>query len=140
MSNFTITNGCNIPVNVQTGTIPNMGGALLDYMQLMTFTRITKSVVAFREYETSEDISFWGVMQPLTTRDLVLKPEGQRAWSWYRLIAQASPLGSLLKLNVDEIVLWLGKQTRVMSTQNFSLYSYIEYQLVQDWTGEPPTP
>lgn len=141
MSNNTIANACNVPLNEQQGTIPNMGGALLDYMQSMTFTRVVKTTVAFRLVETAEDISFFGVIQPLSERSLSLKPEGQRAWTWFKLIAQAQPNDALLTLNVDEVVTWLGRQTRVMGRKYYGIYSYVEYSLVQDWTGQgPPTP
>jgi hypothetical protein len=141
MSNNTIANAANVPLNVQQGTIPNMGGALLDWMQQMTFTRVVKTMVGFRVVETPTDVNFWGVIQPLTERQLFLKPEGQRAWTWFQLFAQIEPQGALLTLNVDEIVTWLGKQTRVMARKDYALYSYVEYHLVQDWTGSgPPTP
>lgn len=141
ISNNTIANACNVPINIQQGTVPNMGGALLDYMQQMTFTRVTKSIVAFRVVETATDISFWGVIQPLNERSLQLKPEGQRAWTWLKLIAQAQPDDALLMLNVDEVVTYLGKQTRIMGRTNYGIYSYIEYSLAQDWLGQgPPTP
>lgn len=141
MSNNTIANACNVPLNEQQGTIPNMGGALLDYMQSMTFTRVVKETVGFRLVETATDITFWGVIQPLTERQLMLKPEGQRAWTWFKLYAQAQPNDALLTLNVDEVVTWLGRQTRVMGRTYYGIYSYVEYSLVQDWIGQgPPTP
>lgn len=141
MSNFTIANGCNVPVNVQTGTIPNMGGALLDYMQQMTFTRITKSIVAFREVETSENINFWGVVQPLSGRQLEMKPEGQRKWNWISVHAQNDANNAVIDLAPDEIIIYLGIQYRVMSAKDYSNFSYSYYELVEDYTGEgPPTP
>lgn len=140
-SNYTIGNGKNVPLNVQAGTIPNMGGTLLDWMQPMTFTRIVKTTVAFRLVEADDVINFWGIIQPLTDRALVLKPEGQRAWTWYKLIAQCAPLDAILTLQVDDVVIYLGTQTRVMARRDYSIYSYVEYNLVQDWTGSgPPTP
>lgn len=138
MSNYTIANGCNIPINVQTGTIPDMGDALKDWFQMMTFTRVIKSIVAYREVESAVDVNFWGVIQPLSPRALMLKPEGQRAWTWFQLFAQAKPQEAVLTLDVDEVVTWLGKQTRVMARKDYALYSYVEYHLVQDWTGSGP--
>lgn len=138
MSNFTIPNANNVPLNVQTGTIPNMSDALRDWYQPMTFTLVSKTTDGFRVVETAEDINFWGVIQPLTERELQLKPEGQRAWTWYKLHAQVQPNDALLTLNVDDVVIYLGRQTRVMGRKYFGIYSYIEYSLVQDWTGSGP--
>ncbi len=130
----TIQNGANVPLNTQSGTVPNMGGALLDWFQSMVFELVSKTTEAFQVLETGEEINFQGVIQPLSARDLALKPEGQRAWTW--LMLHASPS---LQLNVDEVVKYLGVQTRVMARKDYSLYSYIYYELVQDWTGSGPT-
>jgi hypothetical protein len=125
----TIQNAKNTPLNVQTGTIPNVYGALLNWFQPMVFKLVTKSVKGFREVETKQAIEFEGVIQPFKARDLILKPEGQRAWTWLWLHASPS-----LALSVDDIVDYDGVPTRVMSKTDYSIYGYITYQLVQDWT------
>ncbi len=130
----TIANGKNKPLNVQTGTVPDVSGALKDWFQPMTFELVTKTTEAFQVVEAGEPITFMGVIQPLRSRDLMLKPEGQRAWTW--LMLHADPV---LSLQVDEVVLYLGVQTRVMARKDFSTYGYNEYQLVQDYTGSGPT-
>lgn len=131
----TIPNGANTPLNAQAGTVPNLSGALLDYFQPMVFTRVTKTVGAFQAIESAEEINFRGVIQPLTDRALQLKPEGQRAWTWLMLHAQP-----VLTLDVDEVVNYLGVQTRVMARKDYTLYGYVQYELVQDWTGSGPYP
>jgi hypothetical protein len=129
----TISNGSNRPLNTRAGTVPQMGGALQNWFQPMVFTRVVKTVSGFQVVETPEDINFQGVIQPFTDRQLFLKPEGQRAWTWFLL--HADPV---LKLDVDEVVSYLGEQTRVMSRRDYSIYGYVEYHLVQDWTGSGP--
>ncbi len=124
----TIQNAKDIPLNAQTGTIPNVGGAMLNWFQPMTFTLVEKSVVGFREVETKTPIEFHGVIQPWKARDLNQLPEGQRAWSWYWV--HATPA---LKLEVDDIIEYLGVPTRVMSVNNYEIYGYIAYSLVQNW-------
>lgn len=133
MSYHTIPNGKNVPINVRTGTVPDVSGALKDWFQLMTFEPVGKIVQGFQVVETGTPIKFWGVIQPLTERQLVLKPEGQRAWTWFLL--HADPV---LTLQVDDVVLYLGKQTRVMSRKDYANYGYVEYHIVQDWTGAGP--
>jgi hypothetical protein len=44
----------------------------------------------------------------------------------------------VLALQVDDVVLYLGVQTRVMARQDYSIYNYVYYELVQDWTGSGP--
>ena len=129
----TIQNGRDVPLNVQTGTVPNMAGAMLDWFQPMIFELVTKSVTAFQALEVGEEISFMGVWQPLTGRRLEIKPEGERKWSWYLVHSQIC-----LPLNVDEVIKYRGTQYRIMSQKNYDIYGYYEYELVEDYTGSGP--
>lgn len=136
MPNNTIPNGANRPLTFQQGTVPDVSGALQDWFQAMVFTRVVKTTVGFQLEETAVDVNFQGVIQPLTERQLALKPEGERAWTWFML--HADPV---LTLQVDEVVTWLGKQTRVASRKDYAMYGHVIYELVQDWLGSgPPTP
>lgn len=130
-----IKNASNTPLNANSGTVPDMSGALLQWFQPMIFGIVTKTVTDFQVVETVNDVKFMGVWQPLSLRQLMLRPEGERAWSWYWLHSDPS-----LDLHVDDIVVYLTKQFRVMAKKDYSLYQYQEYQLVQDWTGSGPTP
>lgn len=128
-----IANGKDTPLNVKTGTVPDVSGALQDWFQPMSFETVSKTVDAFQVVEAGTVIEFQGVIQPFTERQLLLKPEGQRAWTWLWLHADPS-----LTLQVDEVVTYLGVQTRVMSRKDFKIYGYVEYHLVQDWEGSGP--
>lgn len=128
-----ILNAKDILLNASTGTVPNVSDAMLDWFQPMTFGVVTTTVQNFQSVQVQTDFSFMGVIQPLTERQLMLKPEGQRAWSWFLLHADIS-----LRLEVDSVVNYLGKQYRVMSNKDWSLYGYLEYHLVTDWTGSGP--
>lgn len=129
----TIQNGKNTPLNTNSGTVPNVNGAMLQWFQPMIFTAVTKIVVGGEVIETGTPINFRGVIQPLSNRDLLIKPEGERAWTWYMLHADPS-----LSLNVDDVVNYLGQQTRVMARKDYRLYGYIYYELIQDYTGSGP--
>lgn len=129
----TIGNGVNTPLNQQTGTVPNVGGAMLDWFQPMTFVQVLKRIVGFQAFETATAILFRGVVQPLQARRLLLKSEGQRAWTWLWMHSDPS-----LRLEVDDVVVYLGVQTRVMARKDYTIYGYIEYELCQDWTGAGP--
>src|ERR1017187_8759187 len=117
-----IPNAANLPLFNKSGTVPDVSGAMQDYFQAMTFTPLVKTVSGFQVVETATPTTFQGVIQPFTERQLQLKPEGQRAWTWLWLFADP-----VLILEVDDVVLYNGVQTRVMSQKDFSLYGYIEY-------------
>lgn len=129
-----IGNGKNTPLNALAGTVPQVGDAMLDWFQPMVFEPVVKTVSGFQVVETTTPIQFMGVWQPLTERQLMMKPEGQRAWSWFWVHADPS-----LILQVDSVITYLGVQYRVMTHKDFRLYGYVEYHLVQDWEGAGPT-
>lgn len=126
----TILNSANVPLNKQSNTLPNMSDALRNWFQKMTFVRLVKKTVNFQLEESECRIDFRGVIQPLKSRDLILKPEGQRAWTWLEL--HSDPV---LILMVDDIVRYNGIKTRVMARTDYSRYGYIRYELVQDWNN-----
>lgn len=129
-----IPNGKNTPLDARAGTVPDVSDAMFDWFQPMTFEPVGKVVSGFQVVETATPVNFLGVWQPLTERALQLKPEGQRAWSWFWVHAEPS-----LVLEVDDVVQYLGVQYRVMTHKDYRLYGYVEYHLVTDWTGSGPT-
>jgi hypothetical protein len=129
-----IANAANRPLFDKAGSVPDVSGAMQDYYQPMVFTPVAKIVQGFQVVETGNPINFQGIMQPFSGRQLLLRPEGERAWTWFTL--HADPV---LTLQVDDVVEWRGKQTRVMGRKDYQLYGYCEYQLAQDWTGSGPT-
>jgi len=131
----TIANGANLPLFGKQGSVPDVSGALQDYFQNMVFTKLKKTVTGFQAVEGAVFINFRGVIQPFSSRQLMLKEEGQRAWTWFTLNADPS-----LTLQVDDVVNYNDVQTRVMARRDYSLYGYVEYEIVQDWTGSGPVP
>ena len=128
-----IANAANKPLFAKSGTVPDVSGALQDYYQQMTFSPVGKIVSGFMVQETGAPVVFQGTIQPFTERQLLLKPEGQRSWTWF--LVHADPV---LTLDNDDVLIWNGKQSRVMARKDYALYGYIEYHLVQDWTGVGP--
>lgn len=128
-----IANASSLPLFFKAGTVPDVSGAMQDYFQAMTFDLLTKTTQGFQVVETTVPITFQGVIQPYNSRQLLIKPEGQRAWTWFTLHADPT-----LTLQVDDVVLYKGIQTRVMTRKDYVLYGYVEYELVQDWLGSGP--
>lgn len=124
-----IKNGKNVPLNQSSGTVPNMGSVIVGWFQAMTFVVVTKSQVNFETKETVSTVTFKGVIQPYTPEQLSIRPEGERTWKWYKIHADTS-----LKLITDDKVTYLGVNYRVMSRSDFSLYGYIEYDVIEDYT------
>lgn len=130
----TIANGADRSIAASAGTLPQMGGAMRNWFQAMSFDVVTKTTVGFQVKETMTNVEFRGVIQPFQAQRLAQKPEGQRAWTW--LLLHSEPV---LSLKPDDVVIYKGKQTRVMALKDYSLNGFLEYELVQDYTGAGPT-
>lgn len=128
-------NAASIPLNQVAGTVPNMSGALQGWFQLMTFKVIAKSIEGFLLTETPTTTSFRGVWQPFTAEQLKMVPDGQRSWKYFTVHAETS-----LKLNTDDVVIYQGTQYRTLQKLDYTEYGYLEYHLVQDYTGSGPNP
>lgn len=129
----TIINASSIPLTRKRGTIPDVSGSLMDWFQLMQFQQVIKQNIGYQVVEDALPTNFWGMIQPLIPRKLYMKPEGQRAWSWYLVHAEPA-----LVLKVDDVIVLNGVMTRVMSRRNNENFGYVEYEMVQDWIGSDP--
>lgn len=126
-----IRNAGSIPLNEQAqGTVPDVSGALQSYYQPMVFEPVQKTITGYQIVETGNPINFRGVIQPLSGRQLMMKPEGERSWNWSLLHCDTA-----LTLSPDDVVYFRGKPTRVMTQKPFGLYGFYVYELVQDWEG-----
>ena len=89
---------------------------------------------AFQALELGNPQNFWGLVQPFSDRQLLILPEGERAWTWFWLFADP-----VLTLQVDDVIVFRGKQTRIMTRKDFGIYEYVQYAAIQDWTGSGPS-
>lgn len=123
-----ITNGKDKLLSANPGSLPNLSGAMQNWTQQITFTVITKSTVNFVVKEVETDYTCPAIVQPFTSKQLQMKPEGQRAWNWQRI---HSDIG--LQLTTDDRVKFLGTKYRVMQKWDYSQYGYVEYDVVEDY-------
>ena len=90
------------------------------------FALVAKAAVDFDVVETKANVVwFSGTFQPLPSRRLLLKPEGQRSWKWWTL-------WTATKLNLDDVVKdKCNKQYRVMSSDDWDAAGYYCYELLE---------
>jgi len=125
-----IKNAKDTPLNLNPNTLPNMSEALDGWFQNMTFTKIEKSVVNFKNVEVKTSYTTKGVKQPMSAQSIQMKPEGQRAWIWVTIHCLPD-----LILNIDEIVFYMDVPYRVKSKMDYKEYGYLSYDLVEDYDG-----
>lgn len=131
-----IFNANSVPLSENNGTNPNMADTIMNWFQLLTFEKITKTIDAtFQVVETTTPLEFQGVLQPFNPRQLMMKPEGQRRWRWYTI--HALPV---LQLFPDDVLVdQKGIQYRIKDKLNYERYGYCEYHAIEDYTGSGPT-
>jgi hypothetical protein len=123
-------------INLAQGDIPDLRETLDGWFQNLVFEKVGKLVssgTAFQAVETTTLLPFRGIVVPEKSWSLLLKPEAQRTWKFWKVYAEVS-----LKLFTDDVILWQGVQTRVTDVTDYSLYGYMEYSIAQDWTAKGP--
>lgn len=105
-------------------SLPNLTQAMTSWFQDITVNVITKTVVNFSLQEVRNEVTFEGVMQPLSAQDLKILPEAQRSWVWQQLHCEPS-----LVLNLDDVIEYGGLSYRVMAKKDYLQYGYVEYHL-----------
>ncbi len=126
-----IQNGCNTPLNANPGTLPSVQSAIFDFFRPMIFTKIVKTIVRANLVETPTSFNTKGMLQPLGPQKLQMKPEGQRKWKWKQLHVLPD-----IDLTPDDKITILGVEFRVMDKYEWAEYGYLEFHVVEGYTGE----
>lgn len=129
-----INNASSSTLNKAVNTnLPNVSAAVVKWFQPMSFFKVTKTTVAYQESEEMVETKTMGTWQPLKPREVSYKPEGQRAFSWFRLHALPD-----FVLEEDEVVIKDGVQYRVKGFWPYNEYGYVEYHMYEDYSGRGP--
>lgn len=129
-----LQNASNVLLTTNPGTLMNMTETILDWFQLLTFEKITKSVVNFKLQEVCTVQQFYGVVQVFSPTQLMIKPQGQRDWNWKTIHSFPT-----LVLNTDDVIIYQGQAHRIMLKIDYVTHGYVEYHMIEDYTGSSPT-
>lgn len=113
--------------------LPNVSGAVMAYMQELTFDLVKKRLVDGILQETRTTIETLGVRQVVDPQKLNIKEEGQRSWRYEDLHI---PADEDIDINIDDIVIFKNNQYRVIEKYDYSEYGYIEYMIAQTFKGD----
>lgn len=115
--------------------IPNMSQTLTGWEVPLTLVKVIQDIVDGDASFTTEQVTFLGVVQPLRTEQLELKPEGQRSWEWLWIHAKSGTLN----LHTADKILFNSKTYKVEGVKDYSLNGFVEYELVRDYETIPET-
>ena len=109
--------------------LPQMSNTLNGWEIPLTLTKVVQKIVNGDRVTEEQRINFQGVFQPLRDEQLQYKAEGERSWSWYWIHAKAGTLN----LKTQDKIIFENKKYKVISVKDYSLYGYIEYQVIADY-------
>jgi hypothetical protein len=111
-------------------TVPEVGDALLGFLEPVTFSIITKrqDPRTFEVTEVARSVATLASIQPLKVRELAIKPEGERRWKWLKIYALPD-----LILQPKDVVAVNGEKFRVMGVKDWAAKGYMYYEIVSDF-------
>lgn len=124
-------NARNIPIYKNQGSVPKLETCLGNYLQSMTFQLVQTSVVGFESIQTFTDLKFKGTWVPFTEQDLILKPEGERSWTWFTVNALTD-----INLKVTDYIIYNAVKYKVMKKLDYEVYGIYTYHLIESWVTE----
>lgn len=116
------------PLNEMSG-MPQVGGALSGWQMPIMLAKITEAVVEGFTQLSETVVKFKGVIQPLSPKQIELKPEGQRAFEWLQIHCN---LGQL-QLSTGDRIRYNGKLYKLMADNDWNLNGYLEYHVIRDY-------
>ena len=107
-------------------TLPNMHSATIGWFRPLTVVLVTTTIIAGLANQVKRPIATSGVLQPMHSREIILKPEGDRSYRWFTLHADIG-----LQLNLNDIAIIRNVTYRVMGRWDWRDAGFIKYDLVE---------
>ncbi len=119
-----------MPLSVAVRPAPTADSTLRGWLKDLGLTRIVKRLAAggVRTEEAEEPFAGRGIWQPLSGKQLEIKPEGERSWDWVGVHIDANH-----PLNTDDLVVRRGIRWRVMAIKGWDDNGLRIYELVNDY-------
>lgn len=137
-----LTNARDIPLNRGgASTVQNVETVLFGVLEPITFGVVTqvKDPETFEVQDATKFIPTMGSVQPLKVRELSIKREGERAWTWLKILALPD-----LFLRPNDVVridgilgIDPGSKWRVMGNKPWTAKGYMYYEVVADYQVPP---
>ncbi len=112
-------------------TMPNVW----DWTTPVQFKLLTTTIADFEVTEVPlNDVTFDGVLEPLSPRKLLVKPENQRQWKWWTIWTTFQMKPGQVIADPE------GIQYRIMSVSDWRNGGHLEYEAVQAPDVDVPPP
>jgi hypothetical protein len=108
--------------------IPKIRTALSGWQSPITLIKITQTNVDGDITDSETEITFQGVVQPLTPEALKIKPLEERSWEWLMIHTKTGA-----EISTNDLIGYNGKKYKVMFENDYVLNGYYEYHLVKNY-------
>ena len=115
-------------VTAAVAPMPTMRSTIMGWFRPLNLTRVIKQTVDFETKEVEIPLPAQGTWQPLSHAQLVIKPEGERAWQWFEIHSTPD-----LRLEPDDVIFRDGAPYRVMAQGSYDDNGFISYHVVNDY-------
>lgn len=109
--------------------VPNMSDVLVGWTKKRTMRVITKNFVNGKRSDTPVEVVLPINIQPMPTREIDRKPEGQRNWIWWTLLVRDKNF--LFK--PDDLFILGTAQYRVEKINDWRESGYSKYEVREDY-------
>lgn len=123
-----ILNGKDTPLGSGAQFVPDVSNGVMNLMQNVTVGVMQKVNLNGYATEIPLYISTMATKEPFSAQQLEIKPEGQRAWSWFRMRILIDVI-----LKTDDRFVMNDLKYRVMRSSEYTEYGYNEYDVVLDY-------
>jgi len=113
----------------QTSNMPNMSGTLDGWLIAVFLIKTTQTIVDFERVDVETRTKFEATVQPLSARQLQLKPEGLRKFKWFQLHVKSGSFN----LDSDDIIEYDGSRYKIMGDFPYELNGFKEYHMIEDF-------
>ena len=109
-------------------TMPNMRGAVINWFRPFRGILVTTTIVDGLSKEVRREFDTAGFFKPMRPREVLIKPEGDRAFRWFVLYT-----GREIDFKPNDVVIRKGVPYRVMGPWQLEDYGVKRYELVEDY-------
>lgn len=109
--------------------MPQISTAMNGWTKKIRLIKLKEKVVDGFVKNEQIEVRFDGAIQPLSDRELALKPEGQRSWTWLQIHVRSLWINFI----PDDRIVWNGDKYKIYAVKDYSLNGYVEYHAVRDF-------
>jgi hypothetical protein len=109
-------------------SMPEVSAGVTRFLSPLIIEKLQVNVVSGFAQKIPIAIKTLGAIQPLTARELVVKPEGERSWSWYRLHTSVN-----VDLKTNDRVRIRNTVYKIMAKWDWSRSGYLEFHCILDF-------